>query len=92
MNKIKDGGPAFPCEESVARAFAVFEGATRPLTDGQYVELIDKLRTGMPLRDYFAAKALQGLLSNTDPGVYRTADFAETAYLYADEMLKAREK
>ena len=46
--------------------------------------------TGMTLRDYFAAKALQGLLSDTT--VRSTPDeFASNCYIVADAMLKARE-
>ena len=45
---------------------------------------------GMNLRDYFAAKALQGLLSDTS--VRSTPEqFADNAYIVADAMLKARE-
>ena len=44
---------------------------------------------GMTLRDYFAAKAMQGLLSSD---VYAPVEkFAKQAYVMADEMLKARE-
>jgi hypothetical protein len=46
---------------------------------------------GMTLRDYFAAKAMQGLLA--DPAWRRDMDFEETAwaaYEQADAMLKAR--
>jgi len=44
--------------------------------------------TGMTLRDYFAAKAMQALL----PDYQSTASFiAQQAYHYADAMLKARE-
>ncbi len=44
---------------------------------------------GMDLRDYFAAKALQGLLS--DSNVRASEDvFATKAYAIADAMLKAR--
>jgi len=46
---------------------------------------------GMTLRDYFAAKAMQGLLSDPDWRQYTT--FVETAfdaYKQADAMLKAR--
>ena len=43
---------------------------------------------GMTLRDYFAAKAMQGLLASD---VYAPKDkFAENAYAMADAMLKAR--
>jgi hypothetical protein len=48
---------------------------------------------GMTLRDYFAAKAMQGLLA--DPDWRMDMDFNETAlaaYQQADEMLKAREQ
>jgi hypothetical protein len=45
---------------------------------------------GMDLRDYFAAKAMQGLLS--DPNVRQSWDkFAEDAYEMADAMMKVRE-
>ena len=55
---------------------------------------------GMSLRDYFAAKAMQGLLSA--PGEYTAdadtsapmatwGDFAASAYELADAMLRARE-
>jgi hypothetical protein len=45
---------------------------------------------GMSLRDYFAAKALQGLLAHEGPAFdYR--DSARMAYGLADAMLKARE-
>ena len=51
---------------------------------GAYVE------GGMTLRDYFAAKALQGLLASN---VKDTKDkFAKNAYEMADVMLKAREQ
>jgi len=44
---------------------------------------------GMTLRDYFAAKAMQGLCANnnTDPFV-----ISKAAYIVADAMLKARER
>lgn len=45
---------------------------------------------GMTLRDYFAAKAMQGIM--TDPDMTMGADkIAEWAYMQADAMLKARE-
>jgi hypothetical protein len=45
---------------------------------------------GMTLRDYFAAKALQGLLSDTT--VRSTPEeFAANSYMVADAMMKARE-
>ena len=51
------------------------------------------ISTGMTLRDYFAAKAMQALIIANGPapqGAWST--YAErTAYLVADAMLKARE-
>jgi hypothetical protein len=47
---------------------------------------------GMALRDYFAAKAMQGLLELTpqDKQQWTNKMIAETAYGMADAMLKAR--
>jgi len=45
--------------------------------------------TGMTLRDYFAAKAMQGIL--TDPEIVMGAtEIANLSYKYADAMMKAR--
>ena len=45
---------------------------------------------GMKLRDYFAAKALQGMLA--EPSLKATPqEFAERAYMVADAMLKERD-
>ena len=43
--------------------------------------------TGMTLRDYFAAKAMQGLISN---GGSSYKEVVQAAYIVADAMLKAR--
>ena len=46
---------------------------------------------GMTLRDYFAAKAMQGLIASNDEGAGdRIDDIPGYAYLIADAMLKAR--
>jgi predicted DNA-binding transcriptional regulator AlpA len=49
--------------------------------------------TGMTLRDYFAAKAMQGLLAGTltPEIVWSQSDVAETAYNVADAMIKERD-
>lgn len=52
----------------------------------------DHVYLGMSLRDYFAAKALQGLIA--DPNIFLdNTEFAiaHDAYVIADAMLKARE-
>lgn len=44
---------------------------------------------GMTLRDYFAAKAMQGFASNLGPGAtFETR--AAIAYQWADKMMEAR--
>lgn len=51
---------------------------------------------GMALRDYFAAKAMQGIIVNTDildtSQVKSHHDIAKLAYDAADAMLQAREE
>jgi hypothetical protein len=54
--------------------------------------------TGMTLRDYFAAKAMQGLLANPKlqkeilaQGGCMSGWIEDSAYAFADAMLKARE-
>jgi len=47
--------------------------------------------TGMTLRDYFAAKAMQGFESRKDLDDIAAIDKAKRCYRIADAMLKARE-
>ena len=51
-----------------------------------------ELNQGLTIRDYFAAKAMQGLIERgfTEFG-NRESSYANLAYTYADAMLKARE-
>ena len=57
--------------------------------DEEYKKLYAAAQKGMTLRDYFAAKALQGLLTSDDiDASYATAVLC---YRMADAMLKARE-
>ena len=72
---IDHGGPAFPSEEQIRCNGEVCD--TRKFT-------------GMTLRDYFAAAALQGMLSDPDRRG-AGSEFAQAAYSCADAMLKARE-
>jgi beta-N-acetylglucosaminidase len=47
---------------------------------------------GMALRDYFAAKAMQGFMANkSNPMHYQPETDAQWAYMIANAMLKARE-
>lgn len=45
---------------------------------------------GMSLRDYFAAKAMQGLLSTDLKPDVEDEDLAEVAYAIADAMIQER--
>jgi hypothetical protein len=46
---------------------------------------------GMTLRDYFAAKAMQGLLANPECPLTPLDEVPQASYKMADAMLKARE-
>ena len=59
-------------------------------TDGPAFPWTGYGEKGMTLRDYFAAKAMQAILSNPEFGNEDT-DIASSAYWAADAMLKARE-
>ena len=75
---INDGGPAFPCEEQIRYKGEVCDTKTFP---------------GMTLRDWFAGKALAGLVAQFEPRAFdwRFDDAARESYRFADAMLKARE-
>jgi hypothetical protein len=62
-----------------------------------YVEDQDTNSRGMTLRDYFAAKVLQGVMSSVEMGIIFSKgekppsdEIAESAYAMADAMLEAR--
>lgn len=68
MEKINDGGPAFPADPHAV--------------------------AGMSLRDYFAAKAMQAMLTPEESFPQKDDDkawYAKHAYAMADAMLRARE-
>jgi hypothetical protein len=46
---------------------------------------------GMDLRDYFAAKAMQGILANPEYTTANAWEITEWAYLQADKMLERKE-
>jgi hypothetical protein len=48
---------------------------------------------GMTLRDYFAAKAMEAIITRTDNRLTTTLEFVGgKAYQFADAMMKAREQ
>jgi hypothetical protein len=81
MSEIKDGGPAFPCEI--------------PLTPNERAAGSQPpFEVGLSMRDYFAAKAMSALIASEGPDDESTEEYidrtADSAYLYADAMLRAR--
>lgn len=62
----------------------------RSRPDGQ----LGAIQRGMSLRDYFAAKALQGFLANPDENIVTEQAYriAAQAYEFADLMMKERSK
>jgi hypothetical protein len=49
---------------------------------------LQTFKEGMTLRDYFAAKAMQGIVSNGDVDPQK---ISQASYIIADAMLKARQ-
>jgi len=81
-NKINDGGPAFPGngEQFVEGVHGIQPQSAYGMHGSE----------GMTLRDYFAAKAMQAMVSN---GASLGSDqrTAEVSYRIADAMIAARE-
>ena len=64
-------------------------GPAFPLTNDRVVGALSVAESqGMTLRDYFAAKAMQGLLASDVEA--SMPEFARRSYQMADEMLEAR--
>ena len=78
--------PAFPSGNRILK---------RPPHDpgGNFYEMqrTEPLNSGMTLRDYFAAKALEGLIACSEED-NPPENAAFWAYQFADAMLKAREE
>ena len=62
-----------------------------PAFPAMHFDLADN-EHGMTLRDYFAAKAMQGIVSKQVSHVSWVDEYAKNAYKMADAMLKAREQ
>ena len=75
MSAINDGGPAFPSAPTVG-------------PNGDLLRPVDIGCEGASLRDYFAAKAMQGFAAES--GWDGSEHMAECAYKWADAMIKAR--
>lgn len=72
----------------------MMEQSAFPYTEPQMSECPDiyAIHRGMTLRDYFAAKALTGLLVGLDNPIPYADGIADQAYLLADAMMKARDR
>jgi len=77
MSNIDKGGPAFPVPTDLANKL----GCVSSESDA-----------GMSIRDYFAAKALMGILAHKNALDWTYLATAEDSYRYADAMIKARER
>ena len=75
---MDNGGPAFPH----------FINSRQHSVDGY--TFYQGIEEGMTLRDYFAAKAMNGLLANPDCNLLPLDEVVPAAYKIADAMLKQR--
>lgn len=78
-----DGGMAFP-----GFIYTEGHGQHRKNADGEW----EAFSSGMSLRDYFAAKALQGMLAQPVQPQSGADMFARDAYSVADAMISERAK
>jgi len=93
------GGPAFPGEyKKIVGEFPQVQIGVGQFVDGGPIfETVST--TGMTLRDYFAAKAMQGMIADGSFFEYSDESYrpgygeaAEKAYKIADAMIDARGK
>ncbi|WP_275157598.1 hypothetical protein [Citrobacter koseri] len=85
--KNQTGGPAFPVADGAAHRIAMQAAGD---DEAKYIAESAKALSGMTLRDYFAAKFMQGVCANPDK-LYDDEPLAKEAYAMADAMLRARE-
>ena len=63
-----------------------------PMFPAPVTKPLENYYPGISIRDYFAAKAMQGLIGGIESGKeHQIALVPSTAYAMADAMLKARE-
>lgn len=74
-----NGGPAFPSEGG--RRFVIGNEVRKTLPSD-----------GMTLRDYMAAKAMQGMLAHHAEYIGNVEQLSKDAYAAADAMLAERER
>ncbi|OZI17962.1 hypothetical protein [Bordetella genomosp. 7] len=83
-NPQDDGGPAFPIPIAGCTDGGVYNALEQ--SAGQL--------GGMSLRDYFAAKAMQGMINSQsyEDGDWEQSEIAKQAYDMASAMLRARQE
>ena len=87
--------PAWDCHLTVERSRTQrvphqFEDDMRDIPAFPTSADVCAMTQGMTLRDYFAAKAMQGMFSNYEYTEFDDDETALLAYQAADAMLKAR--
>ena len=83
-----NGGPAFPIKVEWTQDSIGFEGEECKRNTTSYY-------SGMTLRDYFAAKAMHGFITNFDTrrsDIIDVPELARSAYYVADAMIAERNK
>lgn len=99
MRKAENGGTAFPMQDPQsihAYAVAAVDGITDPgERDRAYLKARAEAVGGMTLRDYFAAKAMQGMAAGHfakygHEDYWPRPEIASEAYEMADAMLAER--
>lgn len=85
-NGINNGGTAFPSKFTIESGS--FDPVQGKVAQGNQVYV----QMGMTMRDYFAGKAIQGMLANDQAHKSDEDMLARNAYKMADAMLRAREK
>lgn len=83
--KKPDGGPAYPTHKRITENYmdAAGYGRSRDLS---------VLVGGLTIRDYFAAKAMQGLIVDPERVDQSREECARLSYLIADAMIAERDK
>lgn len=94
MSTIYNGGPAFPVTNPQfiykAGGDAAKAGLSVDERDRLYMEATEQAASGMSLRDYLAAQAMQGICSHPDTWGSPIPQIASLSYEMADAMLRAR--
>ena len=96
MSTIETGGPAFPLQQPQAihaYAVAAIDGITDfDERDRAYLKARGEAVGGATLRDYFAARAMQGMAAHPESDKWPADGIAKAAYQQADAMLAARKE